>query len=254
MRARGGSASGAPAGGDSVAGGAADASGTPGAGVWARAGVGARASRPAISMDARRSERSRAIRRVWRGRPLGFKTDRGSSFRSSGAGGHQAERARVLGARALLVVLGGVALPEQVVHLVVSPLHAVEALERHPRAARVAAPGHELAGALERLRVVRLHVEQRPVGSQRGLVVRGGEAAAADLAQHLRIAWAGPYEALPLAQRGLARSASVVELGQRDSRPHRLVPLAQAPPERGLVLGDGVLAPAELGQEPARLH
>src|SRR5258708_10539694 len=200
MRAGSVAAWGASAGGDSVAGGAADASGTPGAGVWARAGVGVRASRPAISMDARRSERNQAIRRVWRGRPLGFKTDRGSSFRSSGAGGQQAERAGVLGARALLVVLGGVELPEQVVHLVVAPLHAVEALERRPRAAPVVAPGHELAGALERLRVVRLHVEQRPVGAQRGLVVRGGEAAAADLPQHLRIARAGPHEPLPLAQ------------------------------------------------------
>src|SRR5260370_40900479 len=108
-----------------------------------------------------------------------FKAERGAGLRSAGAGGQQAERPLVLGARALLVVLGGVELPEEVVHLIVAALHPVEALERGARPATVVAPGHELAGALERFRVVRLDVEQRAVGPQGHAVARGREVAAA---------------------------------------------------------------------------
>src|SRR5712692_3645668 len=155
-----------------------------------------------------RAKRTGPIERVWRGRPpRSRRTARRP--RSAGAGGQEPERPLVLDARALLVPIGRVELAQEVVDLVVAALDTVEALQRGPGPARVVAPGHELPGPLERLRVVRLHVEQRAVGAQGHVVARHREAAPAHLTEHARIARARAHEALPLPQRRLARPGPV---------------------------------------------
>src|SRR5258705_296271 len=177
-----------------------------------------------------------------------------TSSGSAGASGQEAEGALVFDARALLVPVGRIELAQEIVDLVVAALDAVEPLEGGPGPARVVAPGHELTGPLERLRVVGLHVEQRAIGPQGHVVARHREAAPPDLAQHARIAWARAHEALPLPERGLARPRPVVELGQRQPRGHRVVAVARGRREDRLVLRDRVRALAEIHQDAARLR
>src|SRR6266850_7420141 len=192
-------------------------------GVWARATmIGAPRVRHRNQPTAH-AKRNGATGRVWRRRPPRSREEDGSA----GASGQEAEGALVFDARALLVPVGRIELAQEIVDLVVAALDAVEPLERGPGPARVAAPGHELTGPLERLGVVGLYVEQRPIGPQGHGVTRHRQAAPPDLAQHARIAWARAHEALPLPERGLAGPRPVVELGQCQARGHRVVAVSR---------------------------